>query len=127
MAQNAMSDLEETITLTQVALELAPPPDFDRSSLLEKHTLYLQQRIEKLGITADSAEAAALQRATLDGPSQVNQVVWHLVLEAIATVPPRLIDTCTGILCDRTTQISQFEPSSAYHELLAVITGRDSA
>ncbi|KAI6046237.1 hypothetical protein EDC04DRAFT_2887918 [Pisolithus marmoratus] len=53
------------------------------------------------------------------GSLQVKQIIRNVVTEVTKTLPLRLLNTYTGALCDRDAQISCFEDSIQYNELLS--------
>ncbi|KAG0699361.1 hypothetical protein DFH29DRAFT_55548 [Suillus ampliporus] len=51
-------------------------------------------------------------------PSEAEGVIQKVIDTELNTAPIRLLDTATGILCDREAQISAFKRSTEYNELL---------
>ncbi|KAI5982447.1 hypothetical protein EDC04DRAFT_1807292 [Pisolithus marmoratus] len=50
--------------------------------------------------------------------SSVQQTVWYIAMETTKTFPLRLLNTRTGIVCNRDAQLSCFMDSAQYNELL---------
>ncbi|KAG2351955.1 hypothetical protein BDR07DRAFT_1440454, partial [Suillus spraguei] len=55
-------------------------------------------------------------------PSQVGDVIQKAVWTELEYIPLRLLNTSTGLLCDRAAQIGAFKASAEYKELLSSIT-----
>ncbi|KIK40132.1 hypothetical protein CY34DRAFT_284612 [Suillus luteus UH-Slu-Lm8-n1] len=52
-------------------------------------------------------------------PSQVERAVRQVIDAQLENAPLRVLDTTTGLLCDREAQISAFKTSTEYKELLS--------
>ncbi|KAJ8580750.1 hypothetical protein M405DRAFT_885991 [Rhizopogon salebrosus TDB-379] len=52
-------------------------------------------------------------------PSKAESVIREVIYAQFENAPLRLLDTITGLLCDREAQISVFKASSEYKELLS--------
>ena len=109
--QETYSDLNHAIMFGQEALRLGSPEFFNQSVFSTLLASYYQQRGETLS-----------PPLVLENPSSalVKQTIWDDVINAMAAFPPRLVNTHTGIIYDRSTQLSQFEHSPEYNELLAL-------
>ncbi|KAG2367094.1 hypothetical protein BDR07DRAFT_1394283 [Suillus spraguei] len=57
-------------------------------------------------------------------PSQVEDAIQRAVWNELEYSPLRLLNTSTGMLCDRAAQISTFKTSAEYKELLSSVTKR---
>ncbi|KAG2147810.1 uncharacterized protein EDB93DRAFT_1250323 [Suillus bovinus] len=55
-------------------------------------------------------------------PSEVEDAIQNAVSIELSNAPLRLLNTYTGLLCDRTTQINSFKTSPEYKELLSFTT-----
>ncbi|KAG2353051.1 WD40-repeat-containing domain protein [Suillus spraguei] len=55
-------------------------------------------------------------------PSQAEHAIQKAIWNELEYAPLRLLNTSTGLLCDRTAQISTFKTSTEYKELLSSIT-----
>ncbi|KAG2356068.1 hypothetical protein BDR07DRAFT_1424355, partial [Suillus spraguei] len=55
-------------------------------------------------------------------PSQVEDAIQRAVWTELEYSPLRLLNTSTGLLCDRAAQISTFKTSAEYKELLSSVT-----
>ncbi|KAL4067391.1 hypothetical protein V8B97DRAFT_1975711 [Scleroderma yunnanense] len=127
-SQGTLADLEESVALHQAALELCPPgtSKWDRAARTLARSL--EDRFKWLGSMSDIEEATRLQQSLTrvngyhplmpNGPLDIKQVIGDIIHDVLATIPPRLLNTHTGILCSRDAQISEFECSRQYTELL---------
>ncbi|KAG2747698.1 TPR-like protein, partial [Suillus brevipes Sb2] len=52
-------------------------------------------------------------------PSQVERVIRQVIDVQLENAPLRMLDTTTGLVCDREAQISAFKMSTEYNELLS--------
>ncbi|KAG0702300.1 hypothetical protein DFH29DRAFT_1079532 [Suillus ampliporus] len=59
------------------------------------------------------------------GPSEAEGVIRKVIDAELNTAPLRLLNTTTGLLCDREAQISVFKRSTEYNELLMPLTMKD--
>ena len=114
-AKLAMStDLDDAIKFEQAALLLRPQghPDHAESlnSLFNCHRLKIKGR----GASTQSARLAG----TTSG-SRFKSLIGDTVFDVLKGFPPRLLDTRTGKLCDRDSQITQFVKSGEYDQLLS--------
>ncbi|KIK41072.1 hypothetical protein CY34DRAFT_806482 [Suillus luteus UH-Slu-Lm8-n1] len=57
-------------------------------------------------------------------PSQVERAIRQVINDQLENAPLRVLDTTTGLLCDREAQISAFKTSTEYKELLSSTTTR---
>ncbi|KAG2335443.1 hypothetical protein BDR05DRAFT_1006807, partial [Suillus weaverae] len=59
-------------------------------------------------------------------PSEVDRVIQKVIDAQLGNAPLRVLDTTTGILCDREAQIRTFKSSIEYRELVSsTITRQD--
>jgi len=58
--------------------------------------------------------------------SQFKSLIGDIVLDVLKRFPPRLLHTRTGMLCDRDSQIAQFEKSGEYNQLLSSASAMDA-
>ncbi|KAI5991364.1 hypothetical protein EDC04DRAFT_2911530 [Pisolithus marmoratus] len=145
----SLADLDEIITFRRAALECASPSDQCISSLNLANCL--REKYQRLGLDVDLTEAIKHARAAsirclpqhyayascLDcvascielkagkrrGPMRTKkeEIIQNITIETIKILPSRLLNTHTGALCDRDAQISCFEESAQYLELLSSI------
>ncbi|KAI6106803.1 hypothetical protein EDD16DRAFT_155649 [Pisolithus croceorrhizus] len=143
------ADLEETIILRRDALQCAPPTSSDRCISLLHLANCLCAKYTRLSVEAELTEAvthvcAALRlcppehyvscrnclancvelktrkwRVPAPTSSNVEKVVRNIIAETTKTLPLRLLSTRTGVLCNRDAQLSYFEGSAEYDELLS--------
>ena len=98
------ADIQEAITLTLSALELCPPGDADRTRTQKRLALYRLKKVKQLAPKADLDE--------------IMREIMGVVYEFLESFPPRLLNTHTGILCDRDALVSEFEKSPECRQLL---------
>ena len=109
---STIADLHDAIKFEKAALDLRPPGHPDHAESLDSITNYRQLRVKD----------ANLPSARLTGPTagpQTKQLIGEVVFEVLKGFPPRLLDTHTGLLCGRDSQISHFEKSQEYNKLLS--------
>jgi hypothetical protein len=58
------------------------------------------------------------------GPSEVERSIRQVIDAQLDNAPLRVLDTTTGVLCDREAQISAFKMSTEYKELLSLTITR---
>ncbi|KAJ8586426.1 hypothetical protein M405DRAFT_843885 [Rhizopogon salebrosus TDB-379] len=75
-----------------------------------------QIMLYKLDNTSD-AQARKLRQQYLS-PSDAKRIIRKIIHAQMENAPPRLLDTATGLLCDRNAQIDTFTTSIQYEELL---------
>ena len=97
-------DIQKAITLTLSALELCPPGHSDRAGTEKKLALY---RLKKIKEPTPKAGLAIVTQITCT------------IHETLETLPLRLLNTHTGILCHRDAMASEFEKSPEYTQLLS--------
>ncbi|KAI6023731.1 hypothetical protein BKA83DRAFT_4263086 [Pisolithus microcarpus] len=110
--QPVAADLDEAIALEQEALQLLAPgdPSYDvsRNCLMT----CLQMKI--------NPEAAITSPRASDVPHfDVNQVIRGFAWDTLKSMPPRLLHTHTGVLCNQDAQLSHFMASQQYSQLLS--------
>ena len=95
-------DIQEAITLTLSALELCPLGHSDRAGTQKRLALYRLKKIKE-----------SMPKA---GP---DKQIMGAVYDILEILPPRLINTQTGILCHRDALASEFEKSHEYVQLVS--------
>ena len=98
------ADIKEAITLTLSALELCPPRDADRAGTQKRLALYRLKKVKQL-----------VPKSGRDGNMKR---IMNIVYKSLESLPPRLLNTHTGVLCDRDALVSEFEKSPEYQQLL---------
>ncbi|KAI5990809.1 hypothetical protein EDC04DRAFT_3077686 [Pisolithus marmoratus] len=146
--EGAAADLEEIITLRRAVLEHTSRADQCRPLL--NLAGCLREKFPRLGSGADIEEAIKLGHAALElcppghpdrtlsqdcltscleaknaGHDYLQQLISTVVSETLKNIPPRLLHTTTGILRDGDAQLSQFEASPQYSQLLSSISALD--
>ncbi|KAI6042342.1 hypothetical protein EDC04DRAFT_2564452, partial [Pisolithus marmoratus] len=115
----SVADIEKAIELGERAIALCPPGHSDRFQCQERLTRYLIAKLK-------NEEPDPVPPAIDDDPSSdFSQLIRSIVFETLRDVPLRLLYTTTGILCDRDAQLSYFENSPQYSELLPLISALD--
>lgn len=104
----ATDDIEEAIRLTLSALELRPLGHRDQAATLKNLAFYRQKKISKPTPKVD--------------PDGLKSLVMDAVRDTLESLPPRLLNTPTGTLCDRDGMISEFENRLEYKQLLSLAT-----
>jgi len=108
------TDLDDAIKFEQAALMLRPQGHPDHAESLHSLYNYRQLKIKWQGANTQSARPTG----TTSG-SPFKYLIGDIVFDVLKGFPPRLLDTRTGMLCDRDSQISQFEKSGEYNQLLS--------
>ncbi|KAI6038704.1 hypothetical protein EDC04DRAFT_2603711 [Pisolithus marmoratus] len=110
--QHTPTDLEDAITLEQEALQLlmCGDPDYDVSQCRLMSHLQLQ---------ISSQIAATTHDATTVPQFDIKQAVRDVTIDILNTMPTRLLQTRTGVLCNRDAQMSHFMNSQQYSQLLS--------
>ncbi|KIM70580.1 hypothetical protein SCLCIDRAFT_1206709 [Scleroderma citrinum Foug A] len=110
----ASIDLDNAIKFEQAALALRPQGHPDHPESFNSLFDYRQLKIRGQGASTQSA----CPTGTTSG-SPIKCFIGDIVLDVLKGFPPRLLDVCTGMLCDRDSQIARFEKSGEYNDLLS--------
>ena len=102
--QGVPDDLERAIALTYPALDLCPPGHSDRAMLLQSLAIYRQKKI--------------MEPRTEVLPEGIKRIIRDVLDDTLETLPPRLLNTQTGLMCGRDVLMSDFESSKQCQELL---------
>ncbi|KAI5985488.1 hypothetical protein EDD15DRAFT_1632612 [Pisolithus albus] len=108
------SDLEEATKLASDALALDPPDHLGRA---------LSQTCLADCLETEVGDVHAWKPGTDTSncnPSDMQKMIMNIISETIAHMPPRLLHTPTGILCDRDAQQRLFVQSPAYSKLFSL-------
>ena len=111
-----------TIKYEQATLVLRPLGHPDRAESLNNLANCRQLRIK---------DRSAIPQPTCppvptNGPS-IKHLIGGVSAEILKAFPPRLLDTHNSTLCDRDSQIAQFEKSREYNQLLSLALAMDGA
>ena len=118
----AMStDLDDAIKFEQAASALRPQGHPDHTESLNSLFDYRQLKIKGRGASTQSA----CPTGTTSG-SRFKYLIKEIVFDILKGFPPRLLDTRAGVLCDRDSQIAQFEKSGEYNQLLSSASATDA-
>lgn len=101
-------EIDEAIQHAGDALELCPPEFYglSRDCLASCVELKIEKTRARMGCR------------TATSSSNIAEKIWKVVDETVKTIPLRLLNTRTGKLCNRDAQISNFERSCDYKQLL---------
>ena len=107
------TDLDDAIKYEQAALVLRPLGHPDRAESLGSLANYRQLRIKK----RSAIPQQDFPPVSTNSPS-IKQLIRGATLDILKALPPRLLDTHNGKLCDRDSQILHFENSQEYKQLV---------
>ncbi|KAI5997226.1 hypothetical protein F5J12DRAFT_339063 [Pisolithus orientalis] len=112
--QGLVDDIEEAISLAHTASGLCPPehPDHVRSQTCLARYLKVKVRI---GAHPKRAQIGL----SCSGSYDIKHVIRRVFFETVEHLPPRLLHTPTGAMCNRDDQLSHFEDSPQYKQLLS--------
>ena len=116
------TDLDDAIKYEQAALVLRPLGHPDRAESLNNLANCRQLRIKDRSAIPQSTHPPV----PTNGPS-IEHLIGGVAVEILKAFPPRLLDTHNGTLCDRDSQIAQFEKSREYNQLLSSASAMDGA
>ncbi|KAI5997223.1 hypothetical protein F5J12DRAFT_338655 [Pisolithus orientalis] len=111
--QGSISDINEAINLADAALGLCRPGHADHALSQNHLASYLETKVSK-----GAARAHATVVPSNSGSSDIKQFIKKVVFETLESIPPRLLHARSGILCNRDAQLSHFERSPQYRQLL---------
>ena len=110
-------DLDDAIKFEQAASTLYPLGHPDRAESLDSLTTYRQLRVKWRG--------AAPRSDCPSSGSPTEKLIANIVSEVLKTFPPRLLDTYSGMLCDRVSQALHFKNSEEYKQLVSSVSALD--
>ena len=116
--QGAISDLDEAIMLEHSALELHPPGHPGRAVSLRNLEVFLEGRIDSRSPVSSFEQTKASSFCLFS----IKQVARDVVFDLLRGLPVRLLNTHTGVLCDRDAQLSHIESSLEYTQLMSLTT-----
>ncbi|KAI5994915.1 hypothetical protein F5J12DRAFT_409788 [Pisolithus orientalis] len=118
--QGLVDDIDEAISLAHTATGLYPPRQPDLALSLE---CLARCRKAKVGTEA------RLKGAGIDPPSSgfsdIKNFIKDRFYAIVGNLPPRLLHTPTGVMCNRAAQLSYFEGSPQYQRLLSSASSLD--
>jgi len=115
------TDLDDAIKFEQAALALRPQGHTYHTESLNSLFNYRQLKIKGRGVSTQSARPTG----TTSG-SRFKYLIKETVFDILKGFPPRLLDTRTGMLCDRDSQVAQFEKSGECNQLLSSASATDA-
>ncbi|KIM57628.1 hypothetical protein SCLCIDRAFT_1219318 [Scleroderma citrinum Foug A] len=113
--------MDAAIKFEQVALALRPQGHPDHVESLNSLYNYHQLKIKRRGASTRLARSIG----TTSG-SRFKYLIGDIVFDILKGFPPRLLGTHTGMLCDRDSQIAQFQKSREYNQLLSSASAMDA-
>ena len=117
----AMStDLDDAIKFEQAALAMRPQGHPSHAESQKCLFNYRQLKIKGRGANAQSACPTGTSSSL-----RFKYLIGDIVCDFLKGFPPRLLDIWTGKLCDRNSQIAQFEKSGEYNQLLSSASAMD--
>ncbi|KIM60581.1 hypothetical protein SCLCIDRAFT_26461 [Scleroderma citrinum Foug A] len=114
------TDLDDAIKFEQVALALFPQGHPDHTVALNNLFNYRQLKIGRVASTRSARPTG------ITPGSRLKYLIEPIILDVLKKIPPRLLDLRTGKLCDRDSQITQFEQSGEYNQLLSSASTMDA-
>ncbi|KAI5990192.1 hypothetical protein EDD15DRAFT_1185981 [Pisolithus albus] len=122
--QGLENSIAEAVSLAQAALDLYPPRRPDHALCRDHLAKYLEAKVGKkasrLGLSTPGAGSSSVSS------SDIKRSIKKAVTNKVEKIPLRLLHTPTGVLCDRDAQISRFENSPQYKQLLSLPSSLDS-
>ncbi|KAI6044168.1 hypothetical protein EDC04DRAFT_463074 [Pisolithus marmoratus] len=117
--QGLVNDIEEAVSLADTALGLCLPGHSDHPLSRDHLASYLKAKVRARGTRHTSDTSGPVS-------SDIKQLVKKIFFEKVEKFPLRLLHTRTGILCNRDAQLSHFEHSLQYKQLLLSTSPRGS-
>ncbi|KAI6033553.1 hypothetical protein PISMIDRAFT_160147 [Pisolithus microcarpus 441] len=111
----SVDDIEEAIELVHTASQLCPPEHLDFALSQEQLARYLRAQINQ-GTVPAHVNGLGTDPSSF-GSSIIEQLIEKVVFETLESMPPRLLHTRSGELCNRDTQLSKFKTSPQYKRL----------
>ena len=111
-----MKDLDNAIKFEQAAYKLYAPGHPDSIQSLDHLAHCRQLRLER---------RVAISRPDRFPVSTRNRTIEDIVFDVLKTCPPRLLNTHSGVLCDRGAQILHFKNSQEYEQLVSSMSTLD--
>ncbi|KIO00991.1 hypothetical protein M404DRAFT_737927 [Pisolithus tinctorius Marx 270] len=115
-----VEDIDEAISLAHAASGLCPPGHPDRA--LSQECL---ARCPKAKAAQDRSKGAGFGPSFF-GSSDIRSLIEDRFFATVENLPPRLLYTPTGVMCNREAQLSYFKRSHQYEQLLLSASLLDS-
>ncbi|KAI6111674.1 hypothetical protein EDD16DRAFT_948267 [Pisolithus croceorrhizus] len=110
-------DIEEALRLVHTASQLSSPEHPDSVLSQEHLTRFLKAKIRKGTVSAHVSGLGT--NPSSSGSSIIEQLIEKVVFETLENIPPRLLHTQSGIMCNRDAQLFKFKDSLQYKRLLS--------
>ncbi|KAI6024299.1 hypothetical protein EDC04DRAFT_283081 [Pisolithus marmoratus] len=120
LKQGLVNDIEEAVSLADTALGLCLPGHSDHPLSRDHLASYLRAKVRARGARAHASDTSS--SVSYD----IKQLVKKIFFEKVENFPLRLLHTRTGVLCNRDAQLSHFESSRQYEQLLLSTSPRGS-
>ncbi|KAG6331192.1 hypothetical protein ID866_7897 [Astraeus odoratus] len=117
-SQRALGDLEEAISLYKKALDLSPLGHPNRSELLDNLACCVQSRYKSQGALISSSPTSLIH-------PDAGQLIRNAMQDILHDIPPRLLQTNTGILLTQAQMIAHFCESTQYQTLVTFLERSD--
>lgn len=108
--QTKILDLDEAITHSRDAVQQCPPEHPNRLLYLKSLAMFRRRK----------SEIRRHQEPSTCDSSQIHRLIIDAVHETLQNLPPRLLHTLSGVLCNRDAQMSHFLRSCQYSQLLGL-------
>ncbi|KAI6094676.1 hypothetical protein F5141DRAFT_118312 [Pisolithus sp. B1] len=118
------NSIDEAVSLAQAALGLYPPGHPDHTLSQDHLASYLEMKVGKEAPGAHVRGPGVNPSGS--SSSDIKQSIKKAVSNKFEKIPLRLLHTPTGVLCGRDAQISHFEGSPQYKQLLSLAPSFDS-
>lgn len=132
--QDAIVDLNQAINIRWTLVQSHPYAVFGLSTYLDRLADCLEARHRCLHQFSDLQEAMKIRQKiselhvsrslpyVANDHSHIKQVIAGIVQEELKLLPPRLLHTHDGFICDRAMQHSMFQDSPQYNKLVSLTT-----
>ncbi|KAL4070096.1 hypothetical protein V8B97DRAFT_528174 [Scleroderma yunnanense] len=116
--QGTTDDLDKAFNLETAAVLC--PPHCDINMTFSNLTTFFNEQKSRAMASPEEATPPSC------GIDLTKKAIEDVVFEVLNGVPPQLLNTSTGVLCDRKAQLSHFENSKQYNQLLSWAIRDDS-
>lgn len=121
---NLISDIDEAIRCAQDACNRCTTEQPDYTLSRDRLASYLEAKVRRQA-TFPRARVLGTGPSHSD-PFDMKPLILKVALDVLKGAPLRLLHTPTGVLCNRDRQLSYFENSPQYQQLLSFLPSLDS-